>query len=58
MGNGDDGGDGDDGEDDGDDHDDDTEYDGVKEPNTGENVSPANPTVAKLVVVRLRILFL
>ena len=37
------------------DGDDDTEYDGVKESNTGEDVSPADPTVAKLVIVRLRI---
>ena len=41
--------------DDDDDDDDDTEYDGIKESNTGKNISPADPTAAELVVVRLRI---
>ena len=52
-------GDDDDGDDVDDDDDDDggkgvtTEDDGVKESNTGKNVSPADSTVAKLVVVSL-----
>ena len=54
------GSDDDDDDDDGDeddDHNEYTEYNGVEEPNTGENVSPADPAVAKLVIVRLGINF-
>ena len=40
-------------DDDDDDDDDDTEYDGIKESNAGKNISPADSTAAKLVVVRL-----
>ena len=35
----------------------DTQYDGIKESNTGKDISPADPTVTKLVVVSLRIFY-
>ena len=34
-----------------------TQYDGIKESNTGKDISPPDPTVAKLVIVSLRIFY-
>ena len=38
--------------------DDDTQYDSIKEANTGKDVSPADSTVAQLVIVGLKTFFL